>query len=47
MTGSGGGQYRPPGKAKILFMWLGDQVIELLMALGWEPKEERANRPPE
>lgn len=40
---SGNGQFRPPGKIKLLFMWLGDQLIGILMAFGWQPKGERGD----
>ena len=43
MASNGDGQYRPPGKVKLLFMWLGDQLFEILMALGWTPKGERGD----
>ena len=40
---SGNGQFKPPGRVKLLFLFLGDQLIEILMALGWQPKEERGD----
>lgn len=35
------GQYRPPGRLKLLLMFIGDQVYEFLTAFGWQPKEKR------
>lgn len=40
---SGNGQFKPPGKAKLLLMFLGDQLLGILMALGWQPKGERGD----
>ena len=40
---NGNGQFKPPGKVKLLFMFLGDQLVEILMALGWQPKGERGD----
>ena len=40
---SGNGQFKPPGRVKLLFMFLGDQLVEILMALGWQPKGERGD----
>jgi hypothetical protein len=40
---NGDGQYRPPGRLKLLFMFLGDRLFEALITLGWQPKEERGD----
>lgn len=37
------GQFKPPGKLKLLLMFLGDQLFGFLMALGWQPKGERGD----
>lgn len=39
---SGYGQYRPPGRLRLVLLFLGDQVYGLLTALGWQPKEHRS-----
>ena len=36
-------QFKPPGRVKLLFMFLGDQLVGILMALGWQPKGERGD----
>jgi hypothetical protein len=36
-------QYHPPGRLRLLFLFLGDQVFEWLTALGWQPKEKRGS----
>jgi hypothetical protein len=43
---SGPGQYRPPGRLRLLVMFLGEQVYEFLTALGWQPKEQRDEEKP-
>jgi hypothetical protein len=33
--------FTPPGRLRLLLMWLGDLVYGLLISLGWQPREQR------
>ena len=43
MASSGDGQFRPPGKLKLLLRALGGYLYGILISLGWQPKGERSD----
>jgi hypothetical protein len=38
---SGDGQFKPPGKLRLLLRALGGYLYGILISLGWQPKEGR------
>lgn len=33
--------FSPPGRLRLLGLWLGDLLYGVLTSLGWQPREER------